>query len=96
MRRRTLLAGSVALLALAFPVAANADSLVTSDSPVNNFPQNKQNEPGVALDQNDPTTVVVGANEEIDNAKCGTGLASNCPFTPGVGGSGVYFRPVTS
>jgi hypothetical protein len=96
MRRRTLLAGSVALLALALPVAANADSLVTSGSPATTFPQNKQNEPGLAIDQSNPSTLVAGSNDEIDLAACGTGLDSNCPFTPGVGVSGVYFSPSAS
>jgi|tagenome__1003787_1003787.scaffolds.fasta_scaffold20988942_6 hypothetical protein len=90
------LAGGAALIALAIPTAAGADTLVTSGSPTTPFPQNKQNEPGLALDQFSPTTLVSGANEEIDNAACGTGLDSNCPFTPGVGGSGVYFSPSSS
>ncbi len=95
MRGARWLAGA-ALIALAIPTAAGADTLVTSDSPTTPFPQNKQNEPGLALNQFDPSTLVAGANEEIDNAACGTGLAANCPFTPGVGGSGVYFSPSSS
>jgi BNR repeat-like domain len=91
-----LLASGAALIALAIPTAAGADTLVTSGSPTTPFPQNKQNEPGLALDQFNPSTLAAGANEEIDNAACGTGLASNCPFTPGVGGSGIYFSPTTS
>jgi hypothetical protein len=96
MRLRTLVAGSATLLGLALPVAAHADSLVTTGSPATTFPQNKQNEPGLALDQFNPTTLVAGANEEIDLAACGTGLTSNCPFTPGIGTSGVYFSPTSS
>ena len=96
MRRLTLLASSVALLALAVPVAANADSLVTTGSPGTTFPQNKQNEPGLAIDQSNPSTIVAGSNDEIDLAACGTGLDNNCPFTPGVGVSGVYFSPSVS
>src|ERR671935_1889087 len=86
----------VLLVALAIPASASADTLVTTGSPSSPFPQNKQNEPGVALNQFDPSTLVAGANEEIDNAACGTGLAANCPFTAGVGGSGVYFSPSSS
>jgi hypothetical protein len=86
----------VLLVALAIPATASADTLVTTGSPRTPFPQNKQNEPGVALNANDPSTLAAGANEEIDNAACGTGLASNCPFTPGVGGSGIYFSPSSS
>jgi hypothetical protein len=85
-----------ALVVLAIPATASADSLVTTGSPSSPFPQNKQNEPGLALNQFDPSTLVAGANEEIDVAACGTGLASNCPFTPGVGNSGVYFSPTSS
>jgi hypothetical protein len=96
MRRLTLLAGVASAAALALPAVAGADSLVTGASSTAPFPQNKQNEPGVALNQFDPTTVVAGANEEIDNAACGIGLESNCPFTFGVGGSGVYFAPVAT
>jgi len=97
MRRFTMLAGVAAAAALAVPAVAGADSLVTTGaSPTTPFPQNKQNEPGLALNQADPTTLVAGANEEIDNALCGTGLDSNCPFTFGVGGSGVYFAPVAT
>src|SRR4051812_3392322 len=96
MRRRTLVAGSVALFALALPVAASADSLVTTGSPATTFPQNKQNEPGLAIDQSNPSTLVAGSNDEIDLAACGTGLDNNCPFTPGVGVSGVYFSPSSS
>jgi hypothetical protein len=86
----------VLLVALAIPATASADTLVTTGSPRTPFPQNKQNEPGLALNANDPSTLAAGANEEIDNAACGTGLASNCPFTPGVGGSGIYFSTSSS
>jgi hypothetical protein len=59
---------------------------------VDNFPQNKQNEPGVALD---PRTgaLIAGAGDEIDEPLChttSTGTGS-CPFAPNVGISGVYF-----
>ena len=89
-------AGSAVLAALTFPAVAGADALVTSGSPVSPFPQNKQNEPGLAIQPIAPFTLAAGANEEIDNALCGTGLEANCPFTPGVGGSGVYFSPSSS
>jgi hypothetical protein len=67
---------------------AAGDSLVTSGSPMTPFPQNKQNEPAVTIDPLNPRIAVAGANEEIDNAPCN---GSDCSFTPGVGGSGVYF-----
>ena len=59
---------------------------------VDNFPQNKQNEPGLALD---PLTgaLIAGSNDEIDEPLCrttSTGTGS-CPFAPNVGNSGAYF-----
>jgi hypothetical protein len=68
--------------------AAPTDHLVTTGSPPSPFPQNKQNEPGLALDPLNPSMMVAGANDEIDVGPC---QGSSCPFTPGVGTSGVYF-----
>jgi hypothetical protein len=67
---------------------------VTGSSPSTPFPQNKQNEPAVAIDPNNPTILAAGSNDELDLAPCGTDTATSsspCPFTPGVGVSGVYF-----
>jgi len=64
------------------------DSLVTTGSPPSPFPQNKQNEPALAIDPLNPAVMVAGANEEIDLQPCS---GSSCPFTPGVGTSGMYF-----
>ena len=59
---------------------------------VDNFPQNKQNEPGIARD---PQTgaLIAGSNDEIDEPLCGTSATGTgaCPFAPNVGTSGVYF-----
>jgi hypothetical protein len=73
--------------------ASSGDSLVTVGSPAGHFPNNRQNEPSVAIDPAHPSIVAAGANDEIDEGPCPepptVGVA--CPFTDGVGISGVYF-----
>ena len=89
MLKRSWLALSLGVLLIgAMPAAAQAEALVTTGSPVAPFPQNKQNEPTVAIDPTNPSVLVAGANEEIDNAPCD---GNDCSFTPGIGDSGVYF-----
>jgi len=95
MSRRLVLAILTAAVSAMLPVmptvAAPDDVQVTAGSPAAPFSQNKQNEPAVAIDANHPNIVVAGVNDEIDMEPCNSGADNNCPFTPGVGVSGVYF-----
>src|ERR687888_2657048 len=73
------------------PAFAQGDVLVSNGSPATTFAQNKQNEPSVAIDASNPMVVAAGSNDEIDLEACNAGDPTTCPFTAGVGTSGVYF-----
>jgi hypothetical protein len=90
LKRGRFVFALVALSIAAAPAVARAatEQLVNVGSPPSPFPQNKQNEPTVAIDPTNPNVAVAGSNDEIDLAPCDGG---DCPFTQGVGVSGIYF-----
>lgn len=85
-RARTAFACLATATCLASP--ALADPVVFSGSPAAPFPQNKQNEPAVAVDPLNPELLISGSNDEIDEPAC---AGSDCSFVAGVGNSGVSF-----
>jgi hypothetical protein len=81
----------IVLVATAGATPYSSDTRVTIGSPPTPFPQNKQNEPAVAVNPAVPTIAAAGANDEIDLEACNNRNDKTCPFTVGVGTSGIYF-----
>ena len=69
----------------------SAARVTVGATPAAQFPQNKQNEPAVAVDPAHPQLMAAGANDWIDAAPCRAADVSDCMPPAEVGESGIYF-----
>ncbi len=88
---------AAAVLAFALPAGAGTvtNTEVSVGSPHDIAPRSHQNEPVVAMDAHNPSLLVAGSNDYIDQQPCPQDLATQTAacddFSAGIGVTGVYF-----